>query len=122
MDGARPVHSFPFSGNTAFMLGNEVGAARGLSCMYDRAMCSMRLRLAVCTGLLLRLLPRRSLARPAAWQPRSNVHAVAGSSTPLDTAHLPDSVQGAGLNEKQLALCDSFIYIPQVRWLPGSSL
>ncbi|KAI7843549.1 hypothetical protein COHA_002791 [Chlorella ohadii] len=43
MDGARSVHSFPFKGNTAFMLGNE----------------------------------------------------------------------GAGLNEKQLALCDAFIYIPQ---------
>ena len=26
---------------------------------------------------------------------------------------LPHAVQGAGLNEKQLALCDAFIYIPQ---------
>ncbi|EFN54635.1 hypothetical protein CHLNCDRAFT_17312, partial [Chlorella variabilis] len=43
IDGAQPVHRFPFRGNTAFMLGNE----------------------------------------------------------------------GQGLNEKQLALCDSFLYIPQ---------
>lgn len=30
MDGALSVHSFPFKGNTAFMLGNEVGAGAAI--------------------------------------------------------------------------------------------
>lgn len=29
MDGAQSVHSFPFKGNTAFMLGNEVNFRKG---------------------------------------------------------------------------------------------
>ena len=32
IDGAQPVHRFPFRGNTAFMLGNEVRPGQGRAC------------------------------------------------------------------------------------------
>lgn len=98
VDAAKPVQSFPFRGPTAFMLGNEVRAAGG--------------RRAVLPGL-------PAGTRPAA--PEAPGHHPSGQLPHLRAAlpvRLP-ARQGQGLNAKQLAACDSFLYIPQ--YGPGTA-
>lgn len=82
-DAANAVNTHPFHGNTAFMLGNEV----------------------------------RQQHQHASWghahpQHRCNVALtlLLAVQAPQTSSH---SLQGTGLSEHQLKLCDSFVYIPQ---------
>lgn len=97
---AVPVNSHPFSGNTAFMLGNEVRCSCSTTTSHVRT------------------------ATPP-WQlppPLSNTH-MAGTlslvrlfvvrAVAVLFACLGPADQGQGLSEKQMRLCDGFVYIPQ---------
>lgn len=85
-DGARPVHTHPFKGPTAFMLGNE---GQGMTERQVSGHAATATTWLCCEGLEWRTL------RPAAWY-WAATHAHLHART-------------------QMALCDSFVYIPQVR-------
>lgn len=87
-DSAVSVATRPFKGNTAFMLGNEVHA---------------------CT------FPLTSGGDVFAQNVFANVstHAHAPTPSPGCSHTQPCGLQGQGLNDKQVRLCNSFVYIPQ---------
>ena len=83
-DAAHAVNTHPFHGNTAFMLGNEVWHVHTSS-----PQCLF------CTSISLALL----VLPVSAGHPKTRL--VVGC------------MQGTGLSQQQLELCDSFVYIPQ---------
>lgn len=91
MDGARSVHAFPFKGNTAFMLGNEV---RGHSqqCNMLPEMLWPCTRQIACWGCPCAWVPRRRLgATAAAGRPRCH----AGGPCPASHDLAPDAASPA---------------------------
>jgi hypothetical protein len=83
MDNAQPVQSHPFSGPTAFMIGNEANALLWTGWMQS-----------VC------------------YMPPSHSFASEGFPLTLCDSLLA-VLQGHGLSEKQVAACDAFVYVPQ---------
>jgi hypothetical protein len=85
-DSAVSVATRPFKGNTAFMLGNEV---RGCTCLLTGGRDN--------TEYIRECQNTRTCSHPFSWL----------------FACQPCGLQGQGLNDKQVRLCDSFVYIPQ---------